>query len=221
MLVQDSAWEGYEEIPRWIVEGYETLFTEVDDNLVARGLGEPDLAVVPVGVGSLLQAALSHYRSRGRTASTAVVSVEPEAAACVAPSLAAGHPVTVPTGVTVMAGLNCGTPSSLAWPFMVGGLDAAVAVSDAEDVHAARDLTALGVRAGPCGAAALAAARFALAGPGSDGRRAHLGVGADSTVVLLSPRAAPPTLRPCDRRPCHGFGPGTGQPDAGGLRVIR
>ena len=68
---------------------------------------------------------------------------------------------------------------------MAGGLDAAVAVTDAEDVRAARDLTALGVRAGPCGAAALAAARFALTGPGSDERRAHLGVGADSCVVLL------------------------------------
>jgi diaminopropionate ammonia-lyase len=185
VLVQDTGWAGYEEIPRWIVAGYETLFAEIDDELRARRLGTPGLVVVPVGVGSLLQAAIAHYRCDRDASSTAVMSVEPEAAACVAPSLAAGHPVTVPTGETVMAGLNCGTPSSLAWPFMTGGLDAAVAVSDTDDVRAARDLTALGVRAGPCGAAGLAAARLALSGPGCDDRRAHLGVGADSCVLLL------------------------------------
>ena len=185
VLVQDTAWDGYEEIPRCIVEGYETLFVEIDQQLRTAHLAAPDLVIVPVGVGSLLQAALAHYRwDRGATG-TAVMSVEPEAAACVAPSLAAGRPVTVPTGATIMAGLNCGTPSSLAWPFIAGGLDAAVAISDAEDARAARDLTALGVAAGPCGAAALAAARFALAGPGSAERRAHIGVTADSCVVLL------------------------------------
>ena len=113
------------------------------------------------------------------------MSVEPEAAACVAPSLAAGHPVSVQTGSTIMAGLNCGTPSSLAWPFMLHGLDAAVAVTDAADVRAARDLGALGVAAGPCGAAGLAALRLALLGDGSEARRQHLGVSVDSTVMLV------------------------------------
>lgn len=183
VLVQDTAWEGYEEIPRWIVQGYATLFAEADEQLRERGLGVPDLVLVPTGVGSLLQAALSHYRGTG--ACTRVVSVEPEAAACIAPSLAAGRPVTVPTGTTVMAGLNCGTPSSLAWPFVEHGLDAAVAVSEEADVRAAHDLAALGVRAGPCGAAPLAAARLALTGEGSTERRTHLGVGPESLVLLV------------------------------------
>ena len=185
VLVQDTAWRGYEEIPGWIVEGYSTLFAEVDAQLASAGIACPDLVVVPVGVGSLLQAALSHYRRAGAPARTAVLSVEPEAAACIAPSLAAGHPVTVDTGVTVMAGLNCGTPSSLAWPYVAHGLDAAVAVSDSDDVRAAHDLAAGGVAAGPCGAAALAALRVALLGVGSQDRRAHLDLDADSTVVLV------------------------------------
>lgn len=185
VLVQDTAWEGYEEIPGWIVEGYATLFAEVDDQVRDAGLGRPDLVLVPVGVGSLLQASLAHYRGERAAPGTAVVSVEPEAAACVAPSLAAGRPVTVPTGLTAMAGLNCGTPSSLAWPFMEHGLDAAVAVSDPADIRAAHDLAALGVAAGPCGAAGLAAARLALTGEGAQDRRRHLGVGPDSVVVLV------------------------------------
>jgi diaminopropionate ammonia-lyase len=185
VLVQDTAWEGYEEVPGWIVDGYATLFAEADEQLAAAGLAAPGLVVVPVGVGSLLQAALAHYRGSAAAISTAVISAEPEAAACIAPSLAAGRPVTVPTGTTVMAGLNCGTPSSLAWPYVLHGLDAAVAVSERDDVRAAHDLAALGVAAGPCGAAGLAAARVALTGTGAEQRRRHLGVALDSVVVLV------------------------------------
>jgi diaminopropionate ammonia-lyase len=157
ILVQDTAWTGYEDIPGWIVDGYGTLFAELDDQLRAEGIAHPDLVVVPAGVGSLLQAALTHYRSLGTAAGTSVVSVEPDTAACVAASVAAGHPVTVATGRTVMAGLNCGTVSSLAWPYIGPGLDACVTVDDDSASAAARDLAALGVDAGPCGAAPFAA----------------------------------------------------------------
>jgi diaminopropionate ammonia-lyase len=190
LLVQDTSWDGYTEIPGWIVEGYATLFDEVDQQLDAYGVRRPDLVVVPVGVGSLLQAALAHYRRADAVRGTAVVAAEAQAAACLAPSLLAGRPVTVDTGVTVMAGLNCGTPSELAWPFVVHGLDAAAAVSDADDLRAARTLAVLGVAAGPCGAASLAAARLALVGPDSGRRRAHLGVVPASTVVLVSTEGA-------------------------------
>ncbi len=185
VLVQDTAWPGYEEIPGWIVEGYATLFAEVDEQLAELRLGRPDLVIVPAGVGSLLQGALAHYRGDPAAINTVVASVEPLAAACMGPSLAAGHPVTVPTGSTIMSGLNCGTPSSLAWPYIAGGLDAAIAISDAADLAAAQDLAALGVAAGPCGAAGLAAARAALTGPGCDERREHLGIGTGSVVVLI------------------------------------
>ncbi len=198
ILVQDTAWPGYEEIPGWIVEGYATLFAEVDEQLADGGLGRPDLVLVPSGVGSLLQGALSHYRGERCAPGTAVASVEPLVAACLAPSLAAGHPVSVPTGTTIMAGLNCGTPSSLAWPYIAAGLDAAIAISDEEDLDAARDLATLGIVAGPCGAAGLAAARATLTGSGSDGRRRHLGVGPESTVILVITEGAAANPLPDD-----------------------
>ncbi|MEV0585233.1 pyridoxal-phosphate dependent enzyme [Nonomuraea sp. NPDC050310] len=183
LLIQDTAWPGYEQVPGWIVEGYSTLCAEVDDQVAAAGAGGPDLVVVPVGVGSLAQAVITHYRSRTGGRSPALLAVEPETAACVTTSLALGRPVTVATGETAMAGLNCGTPSSLAWPYLDEGLDAAITVSDAAGARAARDLAALGVHAGPCGAAPLAGLRAALAGPG---RREALGLGPESVVVLLS-----------------------------------
>jgi diaminopropionate ammonia-lyase len=181
VLVQDTALPGYERIPGWIVEGYSTLFAEIDDQL-----DEPaGLVVVPAGVGSLAQAAVTHVR--GRPGDTALMTVEPDTAACVLASLTKGEPVTVPTGSTTMAGLNCGTPSGLAWPYLRDGLDAAVAVTDEDSARAAADLAALGVAAGPCGAAALAGARAVL---GDAGRRAALGSAATGVVVLLCTEGA-------------------------------
>ncbi|MER7492989.1 diaminopropionate ammonia-lyase [Streptomyces pharetrae] len=187
VLVQDTAWPGYERIPRWIVEGYSTLCAEIDEQLAAAGVTEgPDLVSVPVGVGSLAQAVVTHYRSRPSGHAPALLSVEPDAAACVLRSLVLGRPVTVETGETTMAGLNCGTPSSIAWPYLRGGLDAAVAVGDADSARAAGDLAALGVASGPCGAASLAGLRAALSGPDAGERRTALGLGPSSVAVLLS-----------------------------------
>jgi diaminopropionate ammonia-lyase len=171
VLVQDTAWPGYEEVPGWIVEGYSTLFVELDAQLEAT----PDLVVVPVGVGSLAQAAVNHYAGRG----TKLLAVEPETAACVLASLVRRQRVSITTSYTTMVGLTCGTPSSLAWPVLRDGLDAAIAVTDEDSARAKCDLAALGVPAGPCGAAALAGIR-----------RAPSLVGADSTVVLLSTEGA-------------------------------
>nr|MDQ2815697.1 pyridoxal-phosphate dependent enzyme [Actinomycetota bacterium] len=164
VLVQDTAWPGYQEIPGWIAEGYSTLFTEIDAQLALAGAPGPGLVVVPAGVGSLAQAAITHYRSRpgGSGPPASLLSAEPESAACVLASLIKGDLVSVPGGATVMAGLNCGTPSLLAWPRLRDGLDAALAVTDAASIIAAHDLAACGVPAGPCGAASLAAARAAL-----------------------------------------------------------
>lgn len=177
-LVQDTAWEGYTEVPEWIVDGYQTLLEEVDEQLG----GAPHLVVVPVGVGSLAEAVVRYHRRPGAP-HPSVLSVEPDTAACVLTSLAAGEPVTVPTGSTVMAGLNCGTVSASAWPVLRAGCDSAVAVTDNETRQAVADLGALGVSSGPSGAATLAGVRAALANPA---RRTALDLPGDAVVVLLS-----------------------------------
>ena len=185
LLVQDTAWDGYEDVPTWIVEGYATMFAELDEQSDALGAGQPDVVVVPAGVGSLLQGALQHYRSAPRRLVTRVVSVEPVTAACVLASVAAGEPTAVATSSTLLSGLNCGTVSSLAWPYIERGLDAAIAIEDNDAIRAARDLATLGVPAGPCGGAALAALRSALFGPDGQNHRDTLGIGPTSTVAVL------------------------------------
>ena len=184
LLVQDTAWHGYQEVPALVVEGYSTLFREIDEQL-GGGVGERGLVAVPVGVGSLAQAAIAHYRRDTLVRRPALLAVEPDTAACVLASLTAGELKTVPTAHTVMTGLNCGTPSSLAWPQLRNGLNAALAVSDDEALQAVADLETVGVTTGPSGAASLAGARAALTGEGSEERRAGMGVDGTATVVLL------------------------------------
>jgi diaminopropionate ammonia-lyase len=189
-LVQDAGWPGYEQVPGWIVDGYSTLFGEIDEQLAGAGADSPGLVVIPAGVGSLAQAGVAHYRSRADSGATSLLTVEPSAAACILASLARGEPGTITTGETIMAGLNCGTPSMLAWPYLRDGLDAAVAVANADAAAAARDLAGNGIPAGPCGGASLAGARSALTGEGAQPRRAALALGPDATVVLLSTEGA-------------------------------
>ncbi len=172
LLIQDSAWPGYEAVPQLIVDGYSTLFREIT--------AEPDLVVVPMGVGSVAQAAVTHFRSEAPA--PMMLGVEPTAAACVTTSLLAGDLLSIPTSKTVMAGLNCGTPSTLAWPILQAGLDHAVTVDDDAALQASTDLATAGISSGPSGAATLAGLRAA---------RPRLPLASDSTIILISTEAAP------------------------------
>jgi diaminopropionate ammonia-lyase len=181
LLVQDTAWQGYEQIPQWIADGYQTLFQEIDEQLHGR---VADLVAVPTGVGSLLQAALQHYGHPNLRERPAIVAIEPATAACVTASVAAGRPISVDTSQpTIMAGLNCGSVSTIAWPAIRDGLDASVTVIDSQAVAAMHRLNGLGISAGPCGGAALAGVRQALDNPD---RRASLAITGDSVLVLIS-----------------------------------
>ncbi|WP_432560316.1 pyridoxal-phosphate dependent enzyme [Granulicoccus sp. GXG6511] len=184
-LVQDTAWEGYAEVPARIVAGYRTLLLEIDEELGRA----PDLVVVPVGVGSLAEAVVRHYRQPA-TEHPTVLLVEPDTAACVLTSLVAGSPTSVTTASTVMAGLNCATVSATAWPVLRDGCDAAVAVADAQVLDAVDELAAEGIAAGPCGAATLAGVRAFLADPE---RRVAAHLAGDAVVVLINTEGPSPT----------------------------
>jgi diaminopropionate ammonia-lyase len=191
LAIQDVGWPGYQQVPAWVVEGYATIFWEVDSQLAARGEPGPDLVVVPVGVGGLAAAAVRHWRRPQVGRPPRLVGVEPLAAACVLRSLRAGRIVTVPgPHDSIMAGLNCGTPSLVAWPALRAGLDAVVAVADERARHAMRDLAAAGIVAGETGAASLAGLAEVTGGPEAGQTRAVLGLGADARVLLLCTEGA-------------------------------
>ena len=179
ILIQDTSWDGYEEIPAWIVEGYQTLCTEIDEQI---GDQKIDVVVIPVGVGSLAQAVIAHYRGASNF-HPALISIEPTSASCVLESLHRDERTSVETSPTIMVGLNCGTPSEVAWPLLRNGLSAAVAIGDRECVVAVKELNAHGVDSGPCGGATLAGLRLLLT---DETARKELGINSESKVILLN-----------------------------------
>jgi diaminopropionate ammonia-lyase len=158
LVVSDTSWDGYTEVPRAVIEGYATIFAEVDQQLAAP----PEVVVVPMGVGALAAAVVVHY-----SVSATVIVVEPESAACGLLSAATGEPVVVPgPHDSIMAGLNCGTVSIVAWPIVAAGADVFVAIGDDDAEDAMRSLAGIGIVAGETGAAALAGLR-AVVGDGT------------------------------------------------------
>ena len=177
LLVSDTSWPGYEEVPGWISDGYATMLAEIAEQVDEDGL--PDAVLVPVGVGALALAVLRHYVSRR----VPVIAVEPVGADCVTASLRAGRLTTVPgPHPSMMAGLNCGTASVLAWPALSRGLAGSLVITDDVVEQAMLMLAVDGLAVGETGAAG-AAALLAL-------RRhpdvAHcLGIGPSARVLLL------------------------------------
>jgi diaminopropionate ammonia-lyase len=156
LVVSDTSWDGYVDVPADVIAGYTTIFAEVDEQL---GGDDVDLVIVPMGVGALTAAVVAHYSARA-----AVVAVEPLSAACGLESARVGAPAFVPgPHDSIMAGLNCGTVSLIAWPTVLAGVDAFVAVADDSAEQAMRDLADLGVVAGETGAASLAGLRALVA----------------------------------------------------------
>jgi diaminopropionate ammonia-lyase len=156
LVVSDTSWDGYVEIPSWVIEGYSTIFDELDEQLGGR---MPDAVVVQMGVGALAAATAEHLAAR-----STVIVVEPVDAACGLRSAQAGEPVHVPgPHRSIMAGMNCGTVSVVAWPRIHRGADYFVAVEDGAAEDAMRDFASAGVIAGETGAAGLAGLRAATA----------------------------------------------------------
>jgi diaminopropionate ammonia-lyase len=140
LVVQDT---GTGDVPAWVVDGYGTIGAEID--------AEPQLVAVQIGVGSFAAAMVRRF------VGARIVGVEPASAACALASIEAGAPAEVPgPHDSVMAGLNCGRVSPVAWPVISRGIEAFAAIDDARAHEAVRLLAADGITAGESGAAGLA-----------------------------------------------------------------
>ena len=157
LVISDTSWPGYEAVPRWVIEGYATIFAEIEDAMAERSGEGPDVVAVQMGVGALAAATVRHFWSIDRPRPV-LIGVEPTSAACVLESVAHGDVWTLPGRQdSIMSGLNCATPSLVAWPLVSSGIDVYMAVDDARVPEAMRLLAEDGVIAGETGAAGLAA----------------------------------------------------------------
>ncbi len=118
ILIQDTAWDGYEEIPTWIIEGYLTLGREIINRI---GDLHPTHIFLQAGVGSMAGGIAAYMLEKYSTKRPAIMIAEPEEAACIYLSAKASdgkmHSVAG-NPETIMAGLNCGTPCKTIWPIL-------------------------------------------------------------------------------------------------------
>jgi len=178
LVISDTSWDGYRVVPRDVIDGYSTMFVEVDEQIAAAGLAAPTHVVLQAGVGAYPAAGVRHFAGRGAR----FVVVEPTAADCLLRSARGGRLTEAPPPHdSAMAGLDCGLPSPLAWPILERLVGAFVSIGDDALPPAAKALAAEGIAAGESGMAGVAGVLAAARA----GRLDELRIGASSTLLLV------------------------------------
>ncbi len=133
VIVQDTAWEGYEKIPSWIMEGYGTMASEAAEQLREMAINRPTHVFVQAGVGSLAGAVVGYFTNLYPDNPPTFVVVECAPAACLYKGAAAGDgdPRIVDGDMpSIMAGLCCGEPNILGWDILRNHVTAFVSCPD-------------------------------------------------------------------------------------------
>lgn len=133
VMVQDTAWEGYENIPTWIMQGYATLIDEAIEQLQSQGIEKPTHVFLQAGVGSFAGAVQGYLQERFGEERPITVIVEPHEAACIYKSakINDGKPHAVTGDMpTIMAGLACGEPNTIGWNILRDYSDAYISCPD-------------------------------------------------------------------------------------------
>ena len=191
VLVQDTAWEGYEDIPTWIMQGYTTMAYEAYMQL--KGV-KPTHIFIQAGVGSLAGAVQGFFASVYEEDRPITTIVEPNEAACIFKTAKAKdgsiHPVKGDMN-TIMAGLACGEPTTVGWEVLKDYSDNFVSCPD---YVAAQGMRVLGnpldgdtkVISGESGAAGFGLVYELLTNPELKSMKDELQLKEDSVVLIFS-----------------------------------
>ena len=145
VMVQDTAWDGYEEIPSWIMQGYGTMAMEAGEQLKKAGVERPTHIFVQAGVGSLAGAIVGYFANLYQDNPPKFIVVESSAADCLYKGAAAGDgkPRIVGGDLnTIMAGLACGEPNTISWDILKNHVTTFVSADDPITVRGMRMLAA-------------------------------------------------------------------------------
>ena len=194
VMVQDTAWDGYEEIPSWIMQGYGTMAMEADEQLHDYGCGCPTHIFIQAGVGSVAGAVQGYFANRYPQNPPKVVVVEADAAACLYKGACAGDGnIRIVDGdmVTIMAGLACGEPNTISWDILKNHVDTFIATTDWAAAKGMRMLAApikgdQPVTSGESGAAGFGTLAAIMTMDEYQPLREHLGLNENSKVLLFS-----------------------------------
>ncbi|POP34595.1 diaminopropionate ammonia-lyase [Lactonifactor longoviformis] len=133
VMVQDTAWDGYEEIPSWIMQGYGTMAMEADEQLHEYGCERPTHVFIQAGVGSLAGAVQGYFANRYPKNPPKVIVMEASVADCLYKgAIAKDGSVRFVDGdmQTIMAGLACGEPNTISWDILKNHVTAFLSCPD-------------------------------------------------------------------------------------------
>lgn len=133
VVVQDTAWEGYEEIPTWIMQGYGTMALEASEQLKEANVERPTHVFVQAGVGSLAGAVVGYFSNLYPDNPPKFVVVEADVAACLYEGAKAGtgeRKIVDGDMQTIQAGLACGEPNTISWDILKNHVDVFVSAPD-------------------------------------------------------------------------------------------
>lgn len=194
VVVQDTAWQGYEEIPVWIMQGYATIAAEAVEQLAQQGLAKPTHIFLQAGVGSFAGAIEGYFSAYYGNDKPKTAIVEPNLADCLYRSAlqSDGNPYSVTGDMpTIMAGLACGEPNRIGWEILRDYSD--MFFSCADEVTA-RGMRLLGnplgddsrIISGESGAVTAGALSLLLTDDSLAEARQTLGLNEDSRILLIS-----------------------------------
>ncbi len=193
-IISDTSWDGYEEIPKWIMQGYTTIVSETQEQFGAQGILYPSHIFVQAGVGALAAAILGHYHAILGENSPICIVVEPDKAACLYESMRIGDGKAhnFPGDLdSIMAGLACGDPSPIAWDVLLESADVFIS---AQDFIAAEGMRMYAVPlksdpfvvSGESGAVTLATLKHIMLDPQLEDLKNKLKLDANSRVLLIN-----------------------------------
>lgn len=194
VMVQDTAWDGYEDIPTWIMQGYMTLALEALEQMRALGTHAPTHVILQAGVGSFAGAVLGFLAAVLGPDMPKAIIVEPHNANCIFTSAQQGdgrpHNVTGDLA-TLMAGLACGEPNTVSWGIL---RDYAHSYVSCPDYIAANGMRILGaplpgdprITSGESGAVGLGLLQWLMQHPAAAEARKKLDLNNTSQVLCIS-----------------------------------
>lgn len=190
VVVQDTAWEGYEKIPSWIMEGYGTMANEADEQFAER----PTHVFVQAGVGSLAGAVVGYFSNKYKDNPPVMVVVEADAAACLYKGAVANDgDIRIVDGDmdTIMAGLACGEPNITSWDILKNHAACFIAAKDPVAAKGMRMLAApvrgdTPVTSGESGAAPFGALATIMTDDSYKELRGELKLDKNTRVLLFS-----------------------------------
>lgn len=191
-LVQDTSWEDYVEIPSLIMAGYLTLFKEMEINLHSSLKPKIDIVILQAGVGSFAGAGIYYYLKKCGINSPRIIIVEPKEADGILTSFKRNKISTSKgNSCTVMAGLNCETPSFISWDLLKSGVDISIRIDDSYAKEAVRELhfpvgSDPRILAGESGAAGFAGFISIMAEKQFGGIRKELNINENTNILLIN-----------------------------------